>query len=76
MKKTNKILDWLLILIGLASLTMFFVLKGPYLSKLNFIALAFIPVLNLIKNKTYKIICAIIAISMLVFSYCSITGLI
>jgi len=76
MNTVNKILDWLLILLGIASLTLFFILKGPYLSKINFIALAFIPVINLIKNRTYKNIFALIAISMLIFSYCYNAGII
>ena len=76
MNNVNKILDWFSILLGLVSLTLFFILKGSYLTKINFIALAFIPVINLIKTKTFKIIVSLIAVSMIVFSYCYNTGLI
>jgi predicted membrane protein len=76
MKNPQKNLDWLLVLLGLFALFLFFYTQRPILSKINFIAIALIPVINFIKNKTYKIIGVIIGILMITYSYFHLRGLI
>ncbi len=64
------------VIMGLIALILLFISKGPFLSKSFFIVMAFVPVINSLKNGTYRRICVLIACSMLILGYCYNTGII